>query len=135
MGNSADSRDRWETSLAGVIDPLNATGVPVVIISSYPTGDDYSITRSFLVRPDANRSTDAASQHAGREWLIELESDLAAKYDDVYVYDPYEVFCDQALCRTAVGGVEYYTDANHLSRAGSLNLAPSLAALLEFVLG
>jgi hypothetical protein len=55
---------------------------------------------------------------------------MAAGYDEVYVIDPYEVLCDQTDCWTAVGGTEYYTDPSHLSIAGSLLLAPSLAEIL-----
>ena len=55
---------------------------------------------------------------------------MAADYDEVYVIDPYEVLCDQTDCWTAVGGTEYYNDTSHLSKAGSLLLAPSLAEIL-----
>jgi len=134
VGNSPESRARWETGLGGVLDVLDDAGVPVVIVSSYPAGDAYSITRSLLVRPEPDRWTDATSKRDDRAWLVELESDLASGYDEVYLYDPYEVLCDQEHCYTAMGGTEYYTDTNHLSVAGSLQLAPSMTELLEIVL-
>jgi hypothetical protein len=113
-----------------MFDALNDIGVPVVLVSSYPIGDDESISRSMIIRPDADRSTDAVRSREERAWLIGLETELAAAYDDVYILDPYEVLCDRSVCWTAVGGTEYYTDTNHLSRAGSLLLAPALAEIL-----
>ncbi len=126
----SDSRRRWVSGHVGLFEVFNDLGVPVILISSYPAGDDHSISRSLIVRPDADRSTDASRRREDRAGLIELEIQMAAGYDEVYVIDPYEVFCDQTDCWTAVGGTEYYTDNNHLSRAGSLLLAPSLAEIL-----
>ena len=113
-----------------MFDALNDIGVPVVLFSSYPRGDDDAISRSLIIRPDADRSTDAVRSREERAWLIGLETELAAAYDEVYVFDPYEVLCDRSVCRTAVGGTEYYTDANHLSRVGALLLAPPMAEIL-----
>ena len=130
VGNSPESRRRWTSGLVGLLDGFNDVGVPVVVISSYPAGDADSMSRSLLIGPDDNRSTDAASKREDRAWLFELETELAAGFDEVSVLDPYEVLCDQSVCWTAVGGTEYYTDTNHLSRAGSLLLAPSMAEIL-----
>ena len=130
VGNSPESRRRWTSGLVGLLDGFNDVGVPVVVISSYPAGDADSISRSLVIGPDDNRSTDAASKREDRAWLFELETEVAAEYDEVFVLDPYEVLCDQSVCWTAVGGTEYYTDSNHLSRAGSLLLAPSMAEIL-----
>ena len=130
VGDEPESRRRWASGLVGLFDVFNDAGVPVVLFSSYPRGDDDAISRSLIIRPDADRSTDAVRSREERAWLIELETELAAAYDEVYIFDPYEVLCDRSVCRTAVGGTEYYTDANHLSRAGALLLAPPMAEIL-----
>ena len=130
VGDEPESRRRWASGLVGLFDVFNDAGVPVVLFSSYPRGDDDAISRSLIIRPDADRSTDAVRSREERAWLIELETELAAAYDEVYIFDPYEVLCDRSVCRTAVGGTEYYTDANHLSRAGALLLAPPLVEIL-----
>jgi peptidoglycan/LPS O-acetylase OafA/YrhL len=135
VGNSPESRRRWTSGLVGLFDDFNDVGVPVVLVSSYPSGDDYSITRSLIAGPDDDRSTDAALKREERAWLIELETELAAGFDNVYVLDPYEVLCDHSVCWTAVSGTEYYTDNNHLSRAGALLLAPPMAEILESAIG
>ena len=128
--DASDSRRRWVSGHVGLFEVFNDLGVPVILISSYPAGDDHSISRSLISRPDADRSTDASRRREDRAWLVELEIQMAAGYDEVYVIDPYEVLCDQTDCWTAVGGTEYYTDNSHLSKAGSLLLAPSLAEIL-----
>ena len=133
--DSPGSRQHWEDGLTGTFDVLSEKGVPIILVSSYPLGDDISGTRTLLTRPDPDRWTDARSQRSDRAWLIELEAGLAARYEGVDVYDPYQALCDQRFCRTAVGGTEYYTDSNHLSRAGSLQLAPSLETLLGSSIG
>ncbi len=130
VGDTPESSQRWEDGLAGAFDVFSEKGVPVILFSSYPKGDDISGTRTLLTRPDPDRWTDAIGRRTDRAWLIELETDLAARYEGVDVYDPYQVLCDQRFCHVAVGGTEYYTDSNHLSRAGSLQLAPSLGHLL-----
>jgi len=130
VGDTPESSQRWEDGLAGAFDVFSEKGVPVILFSSYPKGDDISGTRTLLTRPDPDRWTDAIGRRTDRAWLIELETDLAARYEGVDVYDPYQVLCDQRFCHVAVGGTEYYTDSNHLSRAGSLQLAPSLETLL-----
>ena len=130
VGNSPESRRRWTSGLVGLLDGFNDVGVPVVVISSYPAGDADSMSRSLLIGPDDNRSADAVLRREDRAWLFELETELAAEYDEVSVFDPYEVLCDQSVCRIAVDGTEYYTDTNHLSKAGSLLLAPAMAEIL-----
>ena len=130
VGNSPDSIRRWTLGLVGLFDVLNDAGVPVVVISSYPAGDAYSISRTLILSPDDDRSTNAVLRREDRGWLIELETELAAGFDEVYVLDSYEVLCDQSVCWTAVGGTEYYTDNNHLSRAGALLLAPPMTEIL-----
>ena len=132
---SYGSADQTTNDLVSVIEPLNSLGVPIVIVRSYPAGDQEAMSKSLLFRPDSDRYTDAAGQVHGRSWFHDVEIELLERYDNLYFYDPYEVLCDGDSCWSAIGGVEYYTDSNHLSRAGSLLLAPSLADLMGSVVG
>ena len=134
FGYAGPGLERWETSLVGVFDSLSAVGIPVVILSQYPSGDEHAMERLLFSGTGTDRSTNAVSQRGGRAWLIELESELAERHDGVFLYDPYPVFCDEEFCQVAEGGVEYYTDPNHLSRAGSMELALSLEELFASVL-
>ena len=127
--------DRARDDLVGVIEPLNALGIPVVIIRPAPLGDHEAVTRTLLIHPDPDRYTGVAEKLADRSWFIAVETELLERYDALYFYDPYQFLCDSDACWSAVGGVEYYTDANHLSVAGSLLLEPSLAELFGRVIG
>jgi hypothetical protein len=47
------------------------------------------------------------------------------------LFDPATVLCDRERCRVAQGGTEFYSDQNHLSRAGALLLEPALLESLK----
>ncbi len=125
--------DRWIAGLTNLVEPLEDAGIPVIVLSSYPVGDKEARARSLLIRPDRNRSTAADNPSKLGSWLVEAEREFAEGRVSVAHFDTYPVLCDQEVCHRAVDGVEYYSDENHLSRAGSMLLSQPFVELLESV--
>jgi len=125
--------NNWISGLTNLVEPLEDAGIPVIIMSSYPVGDQEARDRSLLIRPDTDRSTDLSGQKELGSWLVEAEYDFAARHTGVIHFDTIPVFCRMDVCHRAVDGVEYYSDENHLSRSGSMLLAQPFVDILERV--
>jgi len=61
-----------------------------------------------------------------------LVFEIASEFPSVRVFDPINLFCDEAWCYGFLPEVGYlYRDADHLSKSGSLYLAEQIVALLR----
>ena len=50
---------------------------------------------------------------------------------NVYFVYPHQKLCDESSCKVIENGVSYYTDINHLSKAGAMLIMPDIAAILK----
>ena len=121
----------WEEGLLGVIEPLRAAGLDVVLVGSYPTGDGVRDGRSMFARVGGDRWTDAMEIRSLHASSRDVERRAIGRLPGAVLFDPFPSFCEEQRCRTAVDGVEYYTDPKHLSVVGSRLLAADLMSVLE----
>lgn len=57
--------------------------------------------------------------HDGRQKALESLKALAWKDPNIVTFDPADTFCSDAICKTHSDREIYYTDRDHLSRAGT----------------
>jgi hypothetical protein len=50
---------------------------------------------------------------------------------NVYFVYPQQKLCDQNICKVIENGISYYTDINHLSKAGAMLVMPEIASILK----
>lgn len=125
----------WEEGLLSVIEPLRAAGLDVVLVGSYPTGDGVRDGRSMFAGVEEDRWTDAAQIRSIHAPPRSVERRAIGRVPGAILFDPFPTFCGEVRCRTAVGGIEFYTDPKHLSVAGSRLLAADLVSAFDGLLG
>ena len=65
------------------------------------------------------------------EEVIALKLELAAKETkNIYIFDPFEKFCDVEYCYTEKEGVFLYSDDDHLSKEGALLISGDLISMV-----
>jgi hypothetical protein len=128
-------RDRkWETSLPRYVQAMRAQGLRVVLVSDIP-GYSYSVPRCVAHKgaADCRGSRAAIAQTHARDLATLRE--IARATPGVVVRVPLDALCTQTSCEVAEGETLLYTDANHLSYAGSARLGRYLSPSLEWVAG
>lgn len=74
--------------------------------------------------------------HEARQAPLEALKRLAAGDAGIIEFDPAEIFCDDMVCRTHGDTEVYYTDRDHLSRAGTALVLEEVGdGVLGFVAG
>jgi peptidoglycan/LPS O-acetylase OafA/YrhL len=123
--DSADAARTWQEALNGVVRPLRAAGIGVVIASTVPE-PSYDAPTGGIAQLRRIRATQAEAL-ARRAVTFEAESQVAAANPGTVLYDPLPVLCDEVNCPDARGDAYLYADPRHLSVAGALELVPTLS--------
>lgn len=122
--DSSDAARTWQDALSGVVKPLRAAGIGVVIASTVPE-PSYDAPAGGIAQLRRLRATREEAV-ARRALTFETEVKLAAANPGTVLYDPLPTLCDDAKCPDSGTGAFLYADPRHLSVAGSRLLAPTL---------
>lgn len=66
-----------------------------------------------------------------RNMIVEAESELFKKYQNVSVFDPASVLCDGENCKQTMNGEPLYYDGRHLTVKGSLLMVDGITKALQ----
>ena len=132
----AVSRRAFLEGLAGTVRAYQDIGVKVVITPQVPmqryrpqdvyfrsfkaAGGDTGLQTSGIRRLSVDRSRHQSFQAFVREAFAGLDS------EGVEILPVDDLFCDSSKCLVGDGRESYYSDADHLSRSGSLRLRTRL---------
>jgi len=120
--------ERFEASLAHVVEQIHAAGATPVVFKDNPyyepdpsqcilhrqRGWLPANTNCHIPRDYVTRTQAAADSAIDR---------IAARFPDVLVIDPKQVMCDARECRTHIANVALYKDSNHINAKGAKLLA------------
>jgi len=117
------------------IQRLRAMGIRIMLI--YPVPEigihvpDNLVTR---IETESLPLTLDRSLHDKRQAPLDALKRLASNDPDIIEIDPADTFCDKKVCQTHNVSDIYYTDRDHLSRAGTeLLLEAERASILDFI--
>ena len=120
----------YDAALTGVVEPLTAAGVRVLVLHNIPEAErvdnEVSLLRR-LVRPVTSASFDADGTLAARRPAVAVEASVADRNPGVTVFDPAPALCGSGQCPLRQGDEWLYNDRTHLSVAGAQRLVPTLA--------
>ena len=104
----------------------------VIIVGSVPNADLGCEKRNYYFgKRDGLRPCDPMLQsRAASERFIDRTTSLALGPNVYFVY-PHQKLCSESSCKVIENGVSYYTDINHLSKAGAMLIMPDIAAILK----
>lgn len=118
---SYSSYENYFYGLSARISTFEKLGKTVVIFAPKPELGFH--IRECIDRPLKGRSTDCttdkAAEYAKQEKFREGLQMLKASHPNLKVYDPFELFCDEAVCRYFRDGKPLLRDDAHLSEFGS----------------
>jgi hypothetical protein len=104
----------------------------IIIVGSIPNADLACEKRNyyFAQRDGQRQCSDMLEGRAQSERFITRTSALSLASNVYFVY-PQQKLCDQNTCKVIENGVSYYTDINHLSKAGAMLVMPEIASLIK----
>lgn len=127
-----EASKEWEAVLSGVVSPIREAGIGVVVVNPIADINDRADRRMLLrdvfhiggngttIHSTTQQATDA------RAAALSAEQAVAHRNPGTVLYDPLPVLCSAGVCPSTIDGVGAYSDFGHLTRDGSLLLAPSL---------
>lgn len=118
------SQQAWRESINGVIKPLRAAGIGVVLVEPIPEAD-YDIALGGLVgRPDQRTTTENARTKAQASHA--MDTSVVNQNPGTVLLDPISALCDATTCPEIGHDQHLYADSRHLSPPGALLLEPDL---------
>ncbi|WP_347268292.1 acyltransferase family protein [Paracoccus sp. (in: a-proteobacteria)] len=124
----------FRRALARTLAEFSRRGLKVVVVNQVPDVG-YHVSIAMVMTARTHRDLDLRTR---REEYEDFQRSTAAIFaphaarGEIELLPLEDLLCDASLCRvTTRDGLPAYWDDNHLSRRGSLELAPGLAALLR----
>lgn len=104
----------------------------IIIVGSVPNADLACEKRNYYFgqRDGQLQCSTMLDSRAQSERFITRTSALSLASNIYFVY-PHQKLCDQNACKVIENGVSYYTDINHLSKAGAMLVMPEIASIIE----
>jgi peptidoglycan/LPS O-acetylase OafA/YrhL len=124
-GDSQTSVAAWIDAMEAVIGPLRSAGIPVLLVEPVPEAS-YDMPPTGILHLGRARSTLSEALEA-RSVPLAAAQQIVKGNPGLSLFDPVPLLCDDTVCPDVVSGDFLYADPRHLSVAGSLRLAPSLA--------
>jgi peptidoglycan/LPS O-acetylase OafA/YrhL len=125
----------YELGLKGIVKTLRDAGVAVVILQNVPEPKRIHAPPSILrkVWPARMELTfNPATTISDRSRASQVEQRVSASYIGTVLYDPIAFLCTSEKCPLQIpNGGSIYQDTSHLTRAGSMLLAPSLQHAIQ----
>lgn len=124
----------YQTQLAERVRILRSFGLRVLILEDGPLLERQPLLclpRHRLDYCDVSRS----SLEAARPIAIRTLRAVAASDPEIKVFSLLDALCDGDACPAQANGVIRYSDLNHLTKAGSLQIAPALEPYLRWAAG
>ena len=53
--------------------------------------------------------------------------------NNIYIFDPFNKFCDNRYCYIKKDNKNLYYDSNHLSKEGAIMISKDLVSLITFI--
>ncbi len=131
-GDPQQAAQLWQEGLNGVVQPLRAAGIGVVIMQNIPE-PAVNTANSSLLRRVLPEDADFSSGQtlSDRSGAAAAEAAVAAANKGTVLYDPAKYLCNETHCPLTENSLGLYSGTFHLTSAGSLLLAPSEKAAIE----
>ena len=138
LGPDANETDRIteiERLHLATIQRLRDMNIKIILIYPVPEiGIHVPDTLVERVRTGELPLTLDLNLHQARQAPLKALKTLAANDSGIMTIDPADIFCETTICRTHNASEIYYTDRDHLSRAGTdLFLQTQGSSILSFV--
>ncbi|HXV56969.1 MAG TPA: acyltransferase family protein [Gaiellaceae bacterium] len=123
----------WQEGLRGVLAPLDAAGIPVLVVAPVPRFPRTAATCTALdlLRSGCGSSVSLEAVEERLARARRAESRAVAGSALASSLDLTDAICPGGRCSTSRDGVILYRDADHLSVEGALTLAPRFGPALE----
>ena len=132
-GYSALSDDAtFDRAIFDAAKAFNLGPTKVIIVGSVPNADLACEKRNYYFgqRDGLRPCNPMLESRAASKRFIDRTTSLARGSNVYFVY-PHQKLCDESSCKVIEDGVSYYTDVNHLSKAGAMLIMPDIAAILK----
>ena len=66
-----------------------------------------------------------------RKHIVKHLNSLAKKVNNIYIFDPFEQFCDKKSCYTKKDNKFLYEDDNHINEEGAIWISNDLLSMIS----
>jgi hypothetical protein len=130
----AENPRAFQRSVARTIAEFQRRKLKIVVVDQVPD-IGYHVSYATVMTARTHRDLDLRTSREDYDAFQRSNRDVFAPYaarGEISLLPLESLFCDKQVCRvTTQKGLPAYWDDNHLSRRGSLELAPALAGMLR----
>ncbi len=126
-----------EANMKQTIEELRSSGKKIFIVLPFPDVN-FNVSAAYFIASRTGRDANAIIAPTLKEFMnpknkkiFELLRAGAANYEDVYVIDITDVFCDNERCKVIENNKPLYVDKGHLSSTGALLLTPKFEEIFR----
>lgn len=127
--------DIYERGLNGVVNPLREAGIAVLILQNIPepivVERGQSIFSKLIRRANNDSIANYSQSIIPKLFAMQAEFRIANQQTGTELFDPLSALCPEEKCCQNSNGESMYLDSYHLSKVGSLELAPDLAIAIQ----
>lgn len=122
----------FDRAIRDAVKAFDLGPTKIIIVGSVPNADLACEKRNYYFgqRDGQLQCSTMLDSRAQSERFITRTSALSLASNIYFVY-PHQKLCDQNACKVIENGVSYYTDINHLSKAGAMLVMPEIASIIE----
>mgnify|MGYP006290653199 CR=1 FL=1 len=119
-------------------DKLKKVDASLVIVAPLPQHPNFipEISSSEWFRPSppiAYTTTPKVFPQGQRQHILDQLNRLSAEIDNIYIFDPFDRFCDDRFCYVAKGKTVFYSDDDHLSAHGARLISKDLLSMIVHI--
>jgi peptidoglycan/LPS O-acetylase OafA/YrhL/lysophospholipase L1-like esterase len=127
-----DRLEAWRAGMQQIFATARGLNIRVLVmapIPQFPLALPECLAHGSAVQCGVSR----AMMERERAPLLAALREIAQDYDNVRIWDPFDLLCDASTCTAMRDGTIMYSDRGHLSVLGARKLAPIVAPQLDWL--
>ncbi|ABX07971.1 acyltransferase family protein [Prochlorococcus marinus] len=121
--------------LASKLNDANASLILVAPLPQHP-GFNAELCSPQWFRPSIRiicQKTDKDFLQKQRKHILEAMNALAMEVSNIYIFDPFDKFCDKKNCYVVKENTYLYSDSDHLSKEGAIMISTDLLSMIVHI--
>ena len=119
-------------------DKLKVIGASLIVVAPLPQHPEFypdlcskQWFRPRFSLPSICQKTDRMFLENQRKHIVEKLELASNKNSNIYIFDPFEKFCDKKFCYVEKNNIFFYVDNDHLSKEGAILFSKDLLSLIN----
>ena len=117
---------------------LNDANASLILVAPFPQHPGFTpiVCSSQWFKPSINKNCSRTSKNflkKQRNHIVKEINKLGMEVNNIYIFDPFNKFCDDKYCYVKKDNTFLFSDKNHLSTAGAMMISKDFQSLINYI--